>query len=204
MRSTGDLTAAAQIRDAALVLFAERGVAAVSIRDIAAAAAVSPALVMHHYGSRDGLRAAVDEWVAAAMAQLLTEGIEPPGRAAEAGTMAAVIAARFADAPAVPGYLRRLLVDGGEPARQLFRALFEASVAALRHAEAAGVVRPGIAADPVRTAVLLANDMALLLLRDQLADVVGFDPLAADGLERWSAAVLDLYTAGVLLPGRRP
>ena len=41
-------------------LFARRGAAAVTIRDIAAEAGVSPSLVIHHYGSKQGLREAVD------------------------------------------------------------------------------------------------------------------------------------------------
>src|ERR1043166_4652894 len=56
----GDLTAKANIRNAALRLFAERGHDAVTVREIAAAAGVSPALVVHHFGSKEGVRAAVD------------------------------------------------------------------------------------------------------------------------------------------------
>jgi len=43
-----DLNAAARIRNAALEGFAANGVAATSIRDVAAAAGVSPGLVQHH------------------------------------------------------------------------------------------------------------------------------------------------------------
>src|SRR6188508_3529955 len=60
----GDLTAKATIRNAALRLFADRGPDAVTVRDVAAAADVSPGLVMHHFGSKAGLREAVDEHVA--------------------------------------------------------------------------------------------------------------------------------------------
>ncbi len=56
----GDLKAAAVIRNAAMRLFAERGAAAVTIRQIAVAAGVSPGLVIHHYGSKGGLKDAVD------------------------------------------------------------------------------------------------------------------------------------------------
>ncbi|MEP7368844.1 MAG: helix-turn-helix domain-containing protein, partial [Dermatophilaceae bacterium] len=55
-----DLTARANIRNAALRLFADRGQDSVTVREIAAAAGVSPSLVVHHFGSKDGLRAAVD------------------------------------------------------------------------------------------------------------------------------------------------
>ena len=48
-RDDGDLTARARIRDAALRLFAERGVEGVTIREIAEAAGVSGGLVRHHF-----------------------------------------------------------------------------------------------------------------------------------------------------------
>ena len=62
MRSVDDLTASARIRDAAIKLWGEQGYGA-SVRSIADAAGVSPGLVIHHYGSKDGLRQAVDEYL---------------------------------------------------------------------------------------------------------------------------------------------
>ena len=54
-------------------LFAERGAAAVTVREIAAAAGVSPGLVMHHYGSKDGLKDAADRRAAAFFEEMLGE-----------------------------------------------------------------------------------------------------------------------------------
>ena len=62
-RGSSDLTAAARIREAALRRFAERGVAATSIRDVAKAAGVSPGLVQHHFRSKARLRRAVADHV---------------------------------------------------------------------------------------------------------------------------------------------
>jgi TetR/AcrR family transcriptional regulator, regulator of cefoperazone and chloramphenicol sensitivity len=59
-RSSDDLTAQARIRDAAIRLFADRGYPGTSIRDVARSAGVSPGLVQHHYGSKEGLRHACD------------------------------------------------------------------------------------------------------------------------------------------------
>jgi AcrR family transcriptional regulator len=53
-----DLTARARIRDAAIRRFGSDGFGA-SVRAIAADAAVSPGLVMHHFGSKEGLVEAV-------------------------------------------------------------------------------------------------------------------------------------------------
>ena len=62
MRSA-DLTAAARIRDAAIEQFGQHGFG-VGLRTIAEAAGVSAALVIHHFGSKDGLRKACDDYVA--------------------------------------------------------------------------------------------------------------------------------------------
>src|SRR3984957_13471493 len=59
--SAEDLSSRARLRDAAVRLFAERGVAGTSVRDIAEAAGVTAGLITHHFGSKAGLKAAVDE-----------------------------------------------------------------------------------------------------------------------------------------------
>ena len=56
MRSTrDDRTTRAVIRDEALALFAAEGPAGVSLRRVAAAAGVAPGLIVHHFGSKEGL-----------------------------------------------------------------------------------------------------------------------------------------------------
>jgi len=59
-----DRTTKARIRDAAIECFAAKGAEGTTARKVAAAAGVSPGLVMHHYGSMDGLRLTCDEHVA--------------------------------------------------------------------------------------------------------------------------------------------
>ena len=49
------------------------GRAAVTVREIAAAAGVSAGLVMHHYGSKDGLKEAVDRRAVAFFEELIGE-----------------------------------------------------------------------------------------------------------------------------------
>lgn len=204
MRSArDDLTARAVIRDEALRLFAERGLDAVSVRQIAAAAGVSPALVIHHFGSKEGLRAAVDQHVLAtfeAMLGELSRGGDPGLRdPAAAGSLAeAIIAHLPADSPA-PAYLRRLLLDGGAAGRGLFRRLYGISRQTVDAMSAAGLLAPG--PDPaVRAAFLMANDLAVILLREHLADVLGSDPLSPAGMARWGQEVLTVYAAGLLPP----
>ena len=63
MRSADDLTAVARIRDAAIDQLGQHGFS-VGLRAIAEAAGVSAALVIHHFGSKDGLRKACDDYIA--------------------------------------------------------------------------------------------------------------------------------------------
>lgn len=195
-----DRTARARIRDEALRLFAERSPDGVTVRDVAAAAGVSPALVLRHYGSKDGLREAVDEHVAQVFQTLLGEVIrtgeaETLGPGAVSG-LAELIADRLsADSP-VPGYLGRMLISGGPVGVELFRRLHQVSREGLAAMADAGIAAVG--ADPeVRAAVLLVNDLALLILRDRVRDVLGVDPLSAAGMRRWGAEVLSIYRDGL-------
>lgn len=72
-----DLSTRARIRDAAIVVFGEEGFG-VGVRAIAKAAGVSPGLVNHHFGSKDGLRAACDEHVRSLIRTAKTEYVQDP------------------------------------------------------------------------------------------------------------------------------
>lgn len=49
----------------------------------------------------------------------------------------------------------------------------------------------------VRAAFLLVNDLAVLMLRSRLQEVLGVDPLSAAGMQRWGAEVLTVYRSGL-------
>lgn len=210
MNMRSDRTAAAVIRDVAMDSFAERGFAGTTVRDLAGAAGVSPALVLHHYGSKEGLRAAVDAYAAQLLVDALSDAVGPNGPATLAAgsasgaapseeplSVATTSLVAVLDAhPRLLSYLRRGLVDGGPTAAELFRTLYDATTRAFDELTAAGVVRPSH--DPAtRVAFLLANDLASIVLRDQIAAVLGTDPLSGDGLARWTQTLVDVYTKGV-------
>ena len=202
MRSVpDDRTARAVIRDEALRLFASRGPDGVTVRQIAAAAGVSPGLVLHHFGSKEGLRRAVDEHVLGLFDRMLEEMTGE--HAADlydpeaSGSVAEAIVKHLPADSAVPAYLRRLLLADGDAGRELFRRLFRLSAATLDALAAAGMAAAG--EDPaVRAAFLLSNDLAVLMLRDHLTTVLGTDPLSGPGMTRWAREVLAIYGAGLL------
>lgn len=196
----GDLTARAAIRNAALRLFAEHGHDAVSVRRIATAAGVSPALVVHHFGSKEGLRQAVDAHAAAVFdtildaipEQELADTLTGGGGTA---SLAEAFARGFPPGSPLPAYLRRLLLTNDPAGAALFGRWYATTLAVLESLVAAGVATRGDDM-AVRAAFLLVNDLALILLRNQVATVLGIDPLAPAGLARWATEVTAIYTDG--------
>lgn len=182
------------------MLFAARGPDAVTMRDIAAAARVSPALLVRHYGSKDGLVAAVDDHVVSSLEAVLTEMTT---RTATSGLNPAIVPSMLdgltthlpADS-AIPAYLSRLLISGGAAGTALFARLHRLSRAILDAMVAAGTASAG--ADPdMRAAFLLVNDLAVLTLRSRLTEVLGVDPLSAEGITRWAGEVFAIYRDGL-------
>lgn len=195
-----DRTARARIRDEALRLIADRGPDAVSLRDIATAAGVSPALLIRHYGSKDGLIEVVDSHVVATFEAVLTRmteqtamvGLEPTA----VPSLLDGLATYLPPDSAIPAYLSRLLITGGRAGSALFDRLFRLSRATLDAMVAAGTASPGADAE-VRAAFLLVNDLAVLTLRPRLAEVLGTDPLSDAGMRRWAGEVFAIYRDGL-------
>lgn len=110
--SAGDLTAKARIRNAALSLFAQRGEEGTSMRAIAAAADVTVGLVVHHYGTKDGLREAVDTLIVELFATTLSS-TPTTGTAREIVSLRdAAVAQMLRANPDIVDYLRRALLTG--------------------------------------------------------------------------------------------
>ena len=191
----------AQIRDAALALFAEHGPDAVSMREIAAAADVSLGLLVHHFGTKERLRKAVDDHVAAAFDAMIAAVVEDPTAFTTddeplGGGFAELMLAHLPDNSPMPAYLRRLMLSGDGSGHALFRRWFALTVDAVSRLERTGRLR---APDPATLAAfLLVNDLAVLLLRWHVAAVLDVDPLSPDGVRQWSATVMEVYTRGVM------
>lgn len=149
-----DLTGRARLRQAALELFAERGFEATSTRAVAAAANLSPALVTRHFGSKQGLRAAVDDEVlrriGAALGEIDAASLDAAstsgsGRGALLSSLGEVSARLFGADPVLRGYLRHALTEGGEAGSALFGRLLAGARTELgRLADEAGGFCPGV------------------------------------------------------------
>lgn len=186
-----DLTATARLRDAAVRLFGERGFARTSVRDIAAAAGVSPALVIHHFGSKDGLRDECDRWM---LAQLSDKRADAFG--AQAG---ATIQQWLADPeqfrPLID-YLAMMLTDESGHGRAVFELLLAETRAMLDAGVADGTMRPS--SDPEARALLVTlHGVAPVILRGHLERALGGDILSSAVLARLTLPSLELYTEGL-------
>lgn len=206
-QDSGDLTARASIRNAALRLFAERGPDAVTVRQIAAQAGVSPALVLHHFGSKDGLRAEVDAFAAQAFDAIFEsmstdEIVELLAGRAASGSIAEAFARGFPRGSPLPAYLRRLLLTDDPAGAALFGRWFAATRRLLEAMVETGVTRPSQDPD-VRAAFLLVNDLALILLRTPIATAIGADPLTPEGIQRWAREVSIVYAEGAFRAPRK-
>ncbi|MFV8320181.1 TetR family transcriptional regulator [Mycobacterium sp. 23] len=135
MRSA-DLTAVARIRDAAIEQFGEHGFG-VGLRSIAEAAGVSAALVIHHFGSKDGLRKACDEFVAEEIRSGKSETIQSRDPATWLGQMAEI----ESYAPLM-AYLVRSMQSGGELAKMLWQNMIDNVEAYMEEGVQAGTVKP--------------------------------------------------------------
>jgi len=201
MISRDSRTARAVIRDESLRLFAERGPDAVTLRQIAAAAEVSPALVIHHFGSKKGLRAAVDSYVHGVFDVLFQQmgRLDWHGEDTEVSLAELMLRNLPPDSP-IPAYLRRLWLSGEEPGLMIFRHWYELSCEMMERLATEGILRPS-SDPPVRSAFVMVNDLALLLLHDQLTVALDFDPLSGEGMTRWAGEALDVYRGGLFAPG---
>ena len=142
------MTTAARIRDAAIELFGARGFE-VGVRAIAEAAGVSPGLVIHHFGSKDGLRKACDDYIAEEIRSEKSEAI----RSTDAATWLAQVAEIEAYAPMM-AYLVRSMQTGGELARHLWQTMIRNTESYLDDGVRAGTIRPS--RDPAARAKYLA------------------------------------------------
>ncbi|GAA4477342.1 transcriptional regulator RaaS [Rhodococcus olei] len=180
-----DLTTRARVRDAAITVFGEQGFGT-GVRAVAAAAGVSPGLVNHHFGSKDGLREACDEHVLALIRAAKTEALTRPS--------ATGLLQQLADveeyAPLV-AYLVRSYQAGGELAQHLFEHIVVTTEQYLSDGVAAGTLRPS--RDPAARARYLAmQSLGSTLLFLQMRGERG-------GPVDWGRAIREL-TDGIMLP----
>lgn len=182
-----------RILDAALDLFGRQGVAATSLRAIAEQAGVSPALIVHHFGSKAALRAACDDHVVELIRSSKTETIEG-GPTLLPGQLDGLMRE---SRPALR-YLARTLTEGSPRMNQFMDDLIESSVAYTAHAEELGYIKPS--ANPrARVIVLTLWMFGGLVLHEHFSRLLGVDLLDEDSdVMPYISAAMEILTDGVV------
>ncbi|GAA4574963.1 TetR/AcrR family transcriptional regulator [Planotetraspora kaengkrachanensis] len=186
-----DLTARARIRDAALRHFGEHGFDRATIRGIAETAGVSSGLVRHHFGSKQGLREACDDYLLKAVRRLNDEA--RTHRMPETNPVAASMAALGPYRP----YMARALAGGW--AAPLFDEMVRMSEEWLAEADQR---RP----DPpfsdlrARATVTTAMGLSVMVLYQHVSRGLGVDLFTPEGAHLLAVTLLDVYSHPALSP----
>jgi AcrR family transcriptional regulator len=125
LHASGEPAGRQALVQAALKLFAERGFAGASIRDLAAEAGVSIGLVRTHFGSKDGLLEAVDAHALAAVEELY-DGVLTAPAPMTLHSVVDVAVAWVAGNRQVMLYVQTALSSGTPGSQALFDSLFSA------------------------------------------------------------------------------
>lgn len=194
-----DLSASARIRNAALEGFALRGVAGTSIRDVATAAGVSPGLVQHHFGTKEGLRAAVNQYVISVALETFADLVSEDSADAWK-TMGDTVTAWVNDNAIALRYLARGLSEGDADAVKIFESLLEIAQGKwLEPLAQAGALRPDVDRDWAAIHVFVFN-LACVLFEPAISRHLPQPFFTAEQLERWNVATTELYRHALIAP----
>jgi TetR/AcrR family transcriptional regulator, regulator of cefoperazone and chloramphenicol sensitivity len=192
MRSADDLTATARIRDAAIEQFGQHGFS-VGLRAIAEAAGVSAALVIHHFGSKDGLRKACDDYIAEEIRTEKSESL----RSNDPATWFAQMAEIDSYAPMM-SYLMRSMQSGSELAKSFWRRMIANAEEYMEEGVRAGTLKPS--RDPhARAKYLAVNSGGGFLLYLQMHDnPTDLRAVLRDYGEDMVLPALEIYSNGLM------
>ena len=192
MRSVDDLTATARIRDAAIEQFGQHGFG-VGVRTIATAAGVSPGLVIHHFGSKDGLRKACDAYVAESVRSAKSETL----RTSDPAAWFAALAEIESFAP-MTAYLMRSIQSGGELAKMLWHTMVDNAEGYIEEGVRAGTIKPS--RDPKARARFLAmsGGGAFLLYMQMHDNPTDLRAVLHDYAQDMILPALEVYSQGLM------
>ncbi len=193
MRSVSDdRTAVARIRDAAIEQWGEQGFT-VGLRSIAEAAGVSAALVIHHFGSKEGLRKACDDYVAEEIRSGKSASLQTKDPADWFAQMAEI----ESYAPLM-AYLVRSMQSGSDLAKMLWQRMIDNAEEYLEEGVRSGLLKPS--RDPRARARYLGMSggggfLMYLQMHDNPTDLRA---VLRDYGEEMVLPALEIYTQGLM------
>jgi AcrR family transcriptional regulator len=185
-----DLTARARIRDAAIRLFAERGIVGTTVRDIAREAGVSPGLLRHHFGSKEALREVCDAYALDRLVKIKEELVFDDKLASPT-----FLPSVHPTVVLLWKYITRALLDGSPAAAAMFDDMVTLSEQWLYK------MAPDVTDDHrAFAAALVGMQTGLLAMHEHVSRALGVDVLTPEGHGRLAAALVDFYTNPLLDP----
>ena len=184
-----DRTTTARIRDAAIARFPVDGIQGTTVRAIAANAGVSPGLVIHHFGSKDGLHRACDEYVVHQVMELKRDALES-GSYRQPGAVAEI----YELAEPTLHYLAWTLSSDNETSSALFETMVEEAVAIMEDPRFSDMMGEAHGDLRKQAAVLVANQLSSLVFHKHLSRILGVDMLSAEGLLAVAPYILQVYS----------
>lgn len=186
------MTTAARIRDAAIEQWGQHGFH-VGLRAIAEAAGVSASLVIHHFGSKQGLRTACDDYIAEEVRSAKTESL----RSADPATWFAQIAEIESYAPMM-AYLVRSMESGTQLAKTFWQRMIDNAEEYLEEGVRAGTLKPS--PDPKARAKFLAMSGAgaFLLYLQMHENPTDMAAVLHDYGEEMVLPALEVYSHGLM------
>ncbi len=178
-----------------LRLFGETGIEATSLREVAKAAGVSPALVVHHFGGKQGLVAAVDEAAVREFGDAYAAGEGEPDTdllRQRAQQTAHVMRER----PDVCAYLGRAMLERTAGSSEVLRLMMQAGRREIDSLAESGALRP----DADRLWATLQHFFLIwapLSYMPLLEETLGCPLLDREQLDRWVEANVELLKGGL-------
>lgn len=188
--------------EVAMRLFAEKGFDGVTVRDIAAAAGVSVGLINHHFGSKEGLREAVDRHFMRQFEEVLNAqgprevGLGTPEIDAASAWVDGWVGRHIDDWDVSKAYMRRALLEGSDWGGTLFERFHQVVRTSVDRLDANHGLRPDV--DRLWLPLLIIYmELGTLLLEPHVERVLGRSGFERNLWRRRYRAYLDLIHRGV-------
>lgn len=187
----------------AMQMFAEKGFDGITVRDIASAANVSVGLINHHFGSKEGLREAVDQYFLSQFEEILqddylvTENANVRGLDVVVERTEGWIDRHVEDWDLSKAYMRRALLEGSDWGVNVFDRFYQVQRTAVDRMDVEGQLRPDV--DRLWLPLLIIYmELGTLLLEPYVEKVLGRSGFDRALWRRRHRAYADLIYRGVV------